>query len=1478
MDLKNRIETNQKAIQAAKNIEPIEAVDLLFHEIVDSYTNLPRFIKRGWLEDEVLSKLRDPQCRFVLVVGSPGAGKSAFVSQLLKEHTDWLAYFLRRDQRTPFHSVSASAFLMHIGFQLAALYPQLFSREQIEVVVSQRIGKLKGELVAVEVERIISSPFHKTVVNIQQQVKCGKGKVTGLRVGEWTMNPWLVEEDDLLNMALLDPARALRSEDPEKKITIVIDALDELRYHPGRHTLLHWLINCPYLPSNIQFVLTSRPPEGALKTFVEKQQAYLRHIAIEESDHRVQKDLDSYIDKILENERVSSILRDAEHDIDRFRARAIAKAEGNIGYLDALGRGIDQALKLENGPTLVKRLLTLDQFPDHLEGLYAFFLHQIRDMVEGLKIKVEDNESGNLYFVSAWNEVYKPVLAILAVAREPLTALQVQVLSGSMGSSDDVLTAIGHLTQFLDRSENQYRLYHSTLPEFLTAAKTHDNAETQDLYIDQIQWHARVANYYWIHFQNDWHACDPYGLNNLAAHLFYSNARDRLEQLFTRDWLFSRYVKAQYSYAGFLSDVNLAWQSAVEHEDSPATLLLHLKAVHCVVHHDIATYSNKDLEILAWMGRQEEAIGYARLRSDVHARCEGLLAVHSVMAREGNPDSALLDDVHNTSVTITDNLQRIEVLGRLALAFASFDKGKAKTVYAEAASLIESSLMEGVQRPKALRQILAVAYDVAPEDTAALVEQILKATKTLHLWDKIEEMKSLASLLIEQGTRGKTEEIIKEFRHAVDAYVKGPGYGWQWKITAQTHYASLLVAAGRRLEAKKYIAQFDDAFLMSEVNLEIANSYLKERRIEDAKKHIYTEVSNSEADKYLRSVGQCYLGTALLDSSTTQAQQLLNQAIEDAKDIHGYETQYKAQVTIAKVFAQARLVDALARLVESVEDEKIRGPVMKEYAFCLAQSNHEEAGQVFQASRELEDEVRTRTHHQYLLKELFEGLVSVGELERSHRVIPKIQSIKQRLNAYRYLVEQYANAGHLQEAKGVLSEMPEYPPYESIRDTAKRELAIALAQKKHFHEAQKTADAIQHEFIKGKALVEIAIYQLKDRKNQKADALLMEIESMLSNIAYAPDKARLLQDCATSLIKADFYGYAIRLLDNVEVGSGPAEEALWKAVVEAFVELGASEQALTYVSRIGRPDDRGRVLIEILDKLEVANPLFDTVYAKIQGQITNISYGYDLASASIQFVTVLAKKKDSRLKSEFSKVRMYILSAELTHTGDRDILLQHLADAMSAAGYFAEAEDAADDIRDQGKKALPLQRIVEGLYEAGETDRADTLFGKAKEAVLTISRSKERADHLRYLAETCNRVNCEEFDNIIEQARKSALAMTENSDQSIALRKMAGAIAVTGNYNKAKRIAKTIEDASQKRSALRDIAHAYLRGSQFQQALETVDIRDLNELFRFALSSKVCFDGSNANLYVNMLCEAIDVMGWVYPQWEKMHATLCNDL
>jgi hypothetical protein len=408
--------------------------ELFFGALVRGYVedNPRRFVRREWLAAQVDEELAKAGKPFVLLTAEPGAGKSAFMAQLAHDHPDWLRYFIRRDQAEPLADVSARSLLLRIGYQLLARSPELFSKEQLTLSIKQRIGEVaaQGEAVGVEVDKLITSPFvSKLKFEIEQQAQAIGGKVVGFRAKEMYIEERLLPTDDLLHLALIDPARALQRVDPERQLVILIDALDEIHYRPTADNILAWLTNCPDLPDNIRFVLTSRPPDSAVRLFCEKQASRLAKLAISEDDDNVTRDVAQFIAKWVGEPALAKELDASADGAAAFVAKVTAKATGNLGYLDALARGLDQALSemdakdesiRQRGRRTLDGLLSLKELPAGLGGLYGLFLNQMKQSVADRQIVGKDS-AGKTYSTDVWPAVYHPMLGVLAVAVEPLS-------------------------------------------------------------------------------------------------------------------------------------------------------------------------------------------------------------------------------------------------------------------------------------------------------------------------------------------------------------------------------------------------------------------------------------------------------------------------------------------------------------------------------------------------------------------------------------------------------------------------------------------------------------------------------------------------------------------------------------------------------------------------------------------------------------------------------------------------------------------------------------------------------------------------------------------------------------------------------------------------------------------------------------------------------------------------------------------------
>lgn len=471
--------------------------DLFFLSAIRRYVASPRFVRRQWLVTEVAERMADPDCRFVLLTAEPGAGKSGFLAQLADDHPDWPRYLIRRDQWQPLADGSARAFLLRIGFQLAATHPELFSADQVRVGVQQHIGELGegGSVIAAEVDRIVGSPFYQTILEIRQQVERAHGSVVGVHVSEWVTDPRLIPLSDLAAMALLDPLAALHRDQPSTKVVVLIDALDEVTVTGGEHreTVFDWLCAVGELPPNLRIIVTSRP-NMQVRVFADTQRDCVQELAIRSGDERVDADLRAYARDLLALDQVAQALADAGRSSDDFARNAVRKADGNIGYLDAIGRAIDRAERRREPTATIAALVALDELPEDVHGLYAFFLHQLRARMSQRVIKVEDPSTGHSALLDVWSEVLRPVLEVLCVAARPLNLDELAGLTGTLARRAELTVALDQLAHLLDDSEDhRYRLYHATLVEFLTSPRTAGEPADTDLYVDPIAAHTGLA-------------------------------------------------------------------------------------------------------------------------------------------------------------------------------------------------------------------------------------------------------------------------------------------------------------------------------------------------------------------------------------------------------------------------------------------------------------------------------------------------------------------------------------------------------------------------------------------------------------------------------------------------------------------------------------------------------------------------------------------------------------------------------------------------------------------------------------------------------------------------------------------------------------------------------------------------------------------------------------------------------------------------
>lgn len=490
--------------------EEFTRTDLLYEDVIDGYLD-DRFVERPWLARLVERHLDDPVCRFILLSGGPGTGKSAFLAWLTRRHILSPRYFIRRLSNRPFASGDAWSLLLSLGHQIAVLRPEVM-RLDLKVEVVQDIGCVAagGEATGVEIHELRTSPFHRTAVQVEQHVDTVEGRVVGLKIERMIADSRLNDLGNLQGLALLDPAVRLARQDSTALIVVLIDALDELRYQwsafAGRGDVLEWLGQCPDLPPNLRIVITSRPDRHLLQRFRLAQADQLREEEIKPSAEEVFNDLLTYAERLLAELPLGASLTTPPGTATRLARRVAERAGGSFLYLVMWGRALRQAHESDD-ENRINALTDLSVLPLGLDGIYQYFLVLVRDTVV--------RREGWPGWKGTRRQVYRPLLSVLTVAQAPLTSAHLAMLTGLREKQDDIAQALADLTQFLEWDGAGARLCHISLAEFLTQA-TED-----DWHVVSDENHYEVARRL-IAAQHgeSWETCeDEYAMANTVVHL-----------------------------------------------------------------------------------------------------------------------------------------------------------------------------------------------------------------------------------------------------------------------------------------------------------------------------------------------------------------------------------------------------------------------------------------------------------------------------------------------------------------------------------------------------------------------------------------------------------------------------------------------------------------------------------------------------------------------------------------------------------------------------------------------------------------------------------------------------------------------------------------------------------------------------------------------------------------------------------------------
>jgi hypothetical protein len=461
------------------------------------------FAGRGWVLEALDAWLSDPAGpRFFAIAGEPGSGKTT------------IAWHLASISNGVAEGEGASRCLAP-SF-LSAVYvcspedrkwlsPFAFS-ESLALQLANRYATFADELAT----RRGSAGIRMHVEQNVERVAAG-GQAIGIYIRSLDLRG--LNADDAFLIAVRQPLEALVRSAPEGKVVILVDGLDEAQRYEGTVNIVELLTQSADLPSEVRFVITSRP-DGTVDAALDRAGVAYCRLSTAEGELRSQTDISCYIRGVLDRHAaLSERLRVSPTDFAQALTRASA---GNFLYV----RYILTSLLDEPGPIDQG---VLAHVPTGLAGAYRRLLER--------RVAAK---------TPAWRRQFGPVLGTLAVAQEPITSEFLgQVVPAARALMPEVLDSLTQFLrtdQMLPLSQRTYALYHRSLGEFLLSQ---DQAHL--FWCPEQDQHTRIVRHYQPHrgkrtpdwAKQNWSTVDDYGLRHLPYHVVhgYDNGLSQLPAL-----------------------------------------------------------------------------------------------------------------------------------------------------------------------------------------------------------------------------------------------------------------------------------------------------------------------------------------------------------------------------------------------------------------------------------------------------------------------------------------------------------------------------------------------------------------------------------------------------------------------------------------------------------------------------------------------------------------------------------------------------------------------------------------------------------------------------------------------------------------------------------------------------------------------------------------------------------------------------------
>jgi hypothetical protein len=428
---------------------------------------IAEFSGRAWILPQLVDWFENRYERHFLITGEPGTGKSMLVAWLAghgpvpqdpaqRQDMERLRQQVGGAHFCEFNtgSTSAAALAANLAQQLANCIPA-FQKALLETLS----------------ERVVFAP-HQEIGEVTDH-----SQAIGMQIDRLDLSG--LDEQFSFDRALRFPLIKLYQQGYQKRLMLMVDALDEAYASTRGLGLVQILSGLTDLPPQVRWLLTTRPDPRILKTYRRTPK-----LDLVKDCPAGEAEIQTYVKGRLAGSRLTAAQQNT-------LAEAIEQnAEDYFLYASLV---LDDLLqRLEKGS-----LPASFSFPRGLEEIYADFLN--RELGQD-----EDR----------WYQEFLPVLGLLAVAQgDGLSSEKLVQWTGL-----EVNPILRICSQYLegDFPQGPFRLFHKSLSDYLL-----DEQSNVDYHIDGYRMHQRIVDKYYAGGNGSppFSSWDDYGWRFFGTHL-----------------------------------------------------------------------------------------------------------------------------------------------------------------------------------------------------------------------------------------------------------------------------------------------------------------------------------------------------------------------------------------------------------------------------------------------------------------------------------------------------------------------------------------------------------------------------------------------------------------------------------------------------------------------------------------------------------------------------------------------------------------------------------------------------------------------------------------------------------------------------------------------------------------------------------------------------------------------------------------------